>query len=165
MSVPVRLERHPGQPLLVVRLSVGPQDLPRAVPSACGAVWKAVKSHGITGAGRLVAVYLDGAIHLEVGVEVDPPAASQGDLIASTTPSGPVATATHFGPYSQLHQAHDAIHGFCRQNALTLAGPSWEVYGHWQDDWNHDPSKIRTDVYYLLTPDAAAPSLTENAST
>jgi hypothetical protein len=34
-----------------------------------------------------------------------------------------------------------------------LAGPNWEVYGHWQDEWNSDPSKIRTDVFYLLVAD------------
>jgi hypothetical protein len=32
-----------------------------------------------------------------------------------------------------------------------LAGPNWEIYGHWQNEWNKDPSQIRTDVYYLLT--------------
>jgi hypothetical protein len=31
-----------------------------------------------------------------------------------------------------------------------LAGPNWEVYGHWTDEWNSDPAKIRTDVFYLL---------------
>jgi hypothetical protein len=24
------------------------------------------------------------------------------------------------------------------------------VYGHWQEVWNSDPTKIRTDVFYLL---------------
>ncbi|MDB5328046.1 MAG: Bacterial transcription activator, effector binding domain, partial [Phycisphaerales bacterium] len=31
-----------------------------------------------------------------------------------------------------------------------MAGPNWELYGHWDQSWNDDPSKIRTDVYYLL---------------
>jgi hypothetical protein len=31
-----------------------------------------------------------------------------------------------------------------------LAGPNWEVYGHWKDEWNSDPSKICTDVFYLV---------------
>ena len=36
--------------------------------------------------------------------------------------------------------------------ALGLAGPNWEVYGHWHDD----PSQLRTDVFYLLQ-DAGEP--------
>jgi hypothetical protein len=27
---------------------------------------------------------------------------------------------------------------------------SWEIYGHWEESWNTDPSKIRTDVFHLL---------------
>jgi hypothetical protein len=26
-----------------------------------------------------------------------------------------------------------------------------EVYGHWLDEWNTNPSRIRTDLYYLLS--------------
>src|SRR5437763_728362 len=26
----------------------------------------------------------------------------------------------------------------------------WEIYGHWEESWNTDSSKIRTDVVYLL---------------
>jgi hypothetical protein len=37
-----------------------------------------------------------------------------------------------------------------RAQGHELAGPSWEVYGHWLDEWNSDPRKIRTDVFYLL---------------
>jgi hypothetical protein len=49
-----------------------------------------------------------------------------------------------------MHGAHDAIHQWCKANGRTFAGPSWEVYGHWTDECNRDPSKIRTDIYYLL---------------
>src|SRR4030095_215394 len=31
-----------------------------------------------------------------------------------------------------------------------LTGISWAIYGHWDERWNADPSKIRTDVFYLL---------------
>jgi hypothetical protein len=36
------------------------------------------------------------------------------------------------------------------------AGPSWEVHGHWKDEWNSDPTKICTDVFYLVAPGGAA---------
>jgi effector-binding domain-containing protein len=147
----VRLEQHPGIPLAVVRRRATQQQLPQVVPEACGAVWNVVRSQNIPDAGRHVAVYLDDQINLEVGVELEATFASHGEVIASTTPSGPVATTTHIGPYQLLHRAHEAIQQWCQQNGHTPAGPNWETYGHWQQEWNNDPTKIVTHVYYLLT--------------
>jgi hypothetical protein len=31
-----------------------------------------------------------------------------------------------------------------------------EIYGHWENEWNADPSRIRTDVYYLLSDDSGS---------
>jgi effector-binding domain-containing protein len=153
MDHDVRLEQHPGRPLAVVRRLAKPPDLSKVVPDACGTVWGVVRAQQIAGAGRHVAVYLDGQINLEVGVELEAPFGGSGEVIDSATPTGPVATTTHYGPYGRLHEAHAAIHRWCAAHGHTQAGPSWEVYGHWIDDWNRDPSRIRTDVYYLLVAD------------
>jgi effector-binding domain-containing protein len=102
-------------------------------------------------AGRHVAIYWDGSIRLEVGVELHGPFAEHGEVVRSATPAGAVASVTHFGPYSGLGAAHDAVRRWCRDNNHRLAGPNWEIYGHWQSEWNADPSRIRTDVYYLLS--------------
>ncbi len=152
MAQEVRVEQHHGIPLAVVRRRASQQQLPKVVPEACGAVWNVVRSQQIHGAGRHVAVYLDDQINLEVGVELEAPFAGHGEVVASTTPAGPVAIVTHVGPYGQLHRAHEAIQQWCKNNGRTPAGPNWEIYGHWQDEWNTNPSKIVTDVYYLLTP-------------
>lgn len=116
-------------------------------------MWNVIRAQQIAGAGRHVAVYLDNQINLEVGVELDAPFAGHGEVVGSSTPAGPVATTTHYGPYVQLHAAHAAIQRWCAKNSHALAGPSWEIYGHWHDEWNSDPSKIRTHVYYLLVGD------------
>ena len=102
-------------------------------------------------AGRHVAIYWDGSIRLEVGVELYGPFAEEGRVVRSATPAGPVAWTTHLGPYSGLGAAHDAVRQWCRANTRKLAGPNWEIYGHRQSEWNTNPSEIRTDVYYLLT--------------
>src|SRR6516165_7202501 len=52
--------------------------------------------------------------------------------------------------------AHDAIRQWCRANNRQHAGPNWEIYGHWQSEWNTNPSQIRSDIYYLLTLDAGS---------
>ena len=101
--------------------------------------------------GRHVALYLDDQINLEVGVELQTPWAGYGEVVGSALPAGTVATTVHFGPYNRLHEAHQAIRDWCANHGYALAGPSWEIYGHWEDAWNSDPSRIRTDVFYLLT--------------
>jgi effector-binding domain-containing protein len=146
----VRLEQHGGQPLAVVRRRARPHELSKIVPEACGTVWGVIRAQQVSGAGRHVALYWDDQINLEVGVELEAPFAGHGDVIGSATPAGRVATTTHFGPYGQLGNAHEAICQWCASNGYKLAGPRWEIYGHWVDEWNSDPSKIRTDVYYLL---------------
>jgi len=151
MEYNVRLEQVVSCPLAVVRRRASGQELAKVVPDACGEVWKVVRSQKVQGAGRHVAVYLDGQINLEVGVELAAPFAGYGEVMASATPSGWVAVTTHYGPYGLLHLAHAAIRRWCAANGQTLAGPQWEVYGHWQDAWNSDPSQICTDVFYLLT--------------
>ena len=102
------------------------------------------------GPGRHVAVYLDDLITMEVGVELDALFGGLGEVIGSSTPSGTVAATTHFGPYSRLHEAHEAIRRWCLDNGHALVGPNWELYGHWEGAWDDDPSKITTDVFYLL---------------
>ena len=69
---------------------------------------------------------------------------------ASATPSGLVVTTARYGPYSDLHLAHDAIHRRRRRSGYQLAAPNWEVYDHWKDEYNSDPSKIRTNVFHFL---------------
>ena len=148
----VRLEELRARPLAVVRRRVSRSQLSVVVPAACGEVWNVIRAQQIRGAGRHVAVYLDDQINLEVGVELDAPFAGHGDVIGSATPAGAVATAVHFGPYNQLADAHGAILRWCERHGHPLAGPTWEIYGHWVDEWNRDPAKIRTDVFYLVQP-------------
>jgi effector-binding domain-containing protein len=145
----VRLQHLDAVPLAVVRRQAQQSELPRVVPECCGLVWNALKSQGVRG-GRHVAVYLDCTIQVEVGAEVNAPFVEQDGLVRSATPAGTVASTTHFGPYSGLGSAHDAVRRFCAEGHHRLAGPSWEIYGHWQPAWDDDPSQIRTDVCYLI---------------
>ena len=154
MEYDVRLEHVSSRPLAVVRRRASSKELSRVVPDACGAVWSVVRALKIPGAGRHVALYLDDAINLEVGVELETPFAGHGEVVGSATPTGAVATAVHFGPYDRLHEAHRAIREWCANHGRERAGPSWEIYGHWVEAWNRDPSGIRTDVFYLLKADA-----------
>src|SRR5262249_23573641 len=147
-----RVEDFDGCPLAIVRRRATLAQLSSVIPEACGTVWNVIRAQHVAGAGRHVAVYLDDAINLEVGVELAAPFAGHREVIASALPAGSVATTIYFGPYQQLAAAHDAIHQWGRDNGITFVRPCWEVYGHWKDEWNRDPSKIQTDVFYLIGP-------------
>ena len=138
-------------PVAVVRRQARPADLSRIVPECCGLAWKAVRAQNAP-AGRNVAIYWDGSIRVEAGVELAGPFTDQGEVVQSRTPGGPAASVTHWGPYGELGAAHAAILEWCRASGYRPTGPQWEIYGHWETAWNDDPSRIRTDVCYLVTP-------------
>lgn len=148
-SYAVQLQRLDSVPVAVIRRQASLSELSRVVPECCGLVWDAVRAQQAQ-AGRNIAIYWDGDIRLEVGVELLGPFAEDGEVVRSTTPAGAAASATHCGPYGGLVAAHEAVRRWCSANNHSLAGPCWEIYGHWQPEWNNDPSLIRTDVYYQL---------------
>ena len=147
----VQLAYLKSVPLAVVRRQARSSELATVVPKDCGVVWAFVRARNLH-AGRNVAVYWDGSIRLEVGVELEEAFEEPGDIFRSATPAGLAASVAHFGPYAQLGPAHEAIRHWCRVHGHQLAGPNWELYGHWQNEWNTDPSKIRTDVFYQVAP-------------
>ena len=81
-------------------------------------------------------------------VGVKAPFAAAGAVLPLETPHGVAAMTTHHGDYGRLGEANAAIIAWCEANDRQRAGPSWEVYGH----WNEDPAKLTTEVYYLLRP-------------
>lgn len=150
MEYAVRIKRLSSHPLAVVRRRATAAELAIIVPAACGTVWDVIQAQKIEGVGRNVAIYLDDEINLEVGVELDVPFEGLDEVVGSTLPAGTVATLTHFGPYDLLHKAHRVIRQWCADRDYRLIGPNWEIYGHWIDEWNRDPAKILTDVFYLV---------------
>ena len=146
MTYDVRVENLPSRPFAAVQRVAKPNELSRVVPKACGAAWTALKKFPNAKPGRHVAVYLDGQITMQIGVEVDGPFAGDAELFPSATPGGRIAWTRHIGSYAGLRDAHAAIRRSCKEQGHALAGPNWEIYGHWTDD----ESKLYTDVFYLL---------------
>ncbi len=135
-------------PMLALHVQADENGFGDAVPAACGRAWNLVKELGIAG-GRMIAIYISAAEAI-VGIEVESGIEGTGDLISRETPSGEVAHVVHLGPYALLGRAHEAVREWSSQSNGKLAGPNWEIYGHWDPAWASDPSQIRTDVYYAL---------------
>lgn len=100
--------------------------------------------------GQNIFVYrgVEGApdqIDVEFGVGCVAPFVAAGSVVFGVTPSGAVATTTHWGDYGGLEHAHAAVIAWCRNHDVSLAGPRWEVYGHWREGVTP-----RTDIYHLV---------------
>jgi len=146
MAHDVQVVQVAPQLTAVVRTQAKQADLSRVVPQLCGEVWAFAKAQTLPRPGRHVALYLDGVMNVEVGAEVSQPFTGDGRVVCSSLPTGTAATTAHWGPYAKLGDAHQAVLEWVAKNGRTLAGPSWEVYGHWIDD----PAQLRTDVFWLL---------------
>ena len=150
MSYSIELAPSEAIHTAVIRGQMEPEELSRFVPAACGEVWSFIRAAGLPRPGRHLALYLDTQGSVEVGAEVAEPFASNVRVQCSQLPAGRVATTVHFGPYPGLSKAHAAIRRWCAEEGHPLSGICWEIYGHWEESWNADPSKIRTDVFHLL---------------
>jgi effector-binding domain-containing protein len=93
-----------------------------------------------------VMLYKGDSPDVEVGVLVTAPFEPDGRVVASELPGGEVATATHRGEYARLGVTHDAVREQAAAHGRELAGPRWEIYGHWRAD----PSELETEVFWLL---------------
>jgi effector-binding domain-containing protein len=93
-----------------------------------------------------VMLYKDDAPTVEVGVLLDEPFPPHGRVVPSRLPHGSAAMTIHRGDYATLERAHDAVRRFAGREGLELAGPRWEIYGH----WHSNPGELETEVYYLL---------------
>ena len=124
-------------PLAVVPRQARASELAVVVPEGCGVVWSFIRAHQHR-AGRHVAVYWDGTIRLDVGVELNGSLPDGGDIVRSATPAGLPPSDSPRASITQLGTAHRAIRDWCSGARAPAGGPNWEIYGHWQDEWNAD---------------------------
>ena len=150
MRYPIELMDSKPIHTAVIRSRVPAKELAQFVPAACGEVWSFIRSAGLPRPGRHLALYLDAQGSVEVGAEVSEPFAGNDRIHCSQLPAGSTVTTAHFGPHGRLSDAHAAIREWCARHGQPCSGVSWEIYGHWDESWNTDSSKIRTDVFYLL---------------
>ena len=111
-------------------------------------VWAFLRQNDLRTDGHNVMVYRNNVptLEFEVGVEVSRTFEASGAVVSSQLPEGRATHTVHMGDYGGLAAAHDAVISWFGTAGHTMAGIRWEVYG----DWDPDPSKVQTDVYWLL---------------
>jgi effector-binding domain-containing protein len=135
--------------LAVVKVTTRIANWPSEFRHSLDKVYAAVRAGQIQQAGHNVMVYRnrpDGLVDIDCGIDTAGPFDSVGEIVYSTTPTGPAVTATHIGPYHLLGNTHSAIVSWAKQNGHRLAPVCWEIYG----DWHEDPAQLRTDIFHLL---------------
>jgi effector-binding domain-containing protein len=140
----VRVVDAAPQRIAAVRRSATRPELGKTIIGGFDVLWPFLRAAKVR-TGRNVVIYRDGLAQLEIGVEIFTDLAPADPVFMSSTPAGEAVTATHFGDYAQMHGAYQAIERWCASAGRKL-GPSWEVYGHWEED----PARRRTDIFFLL---------------
>src|SRR6266513_125277 len=151
-TVTVQLARP--RSIAAVRFRLPIRDVTRLFADYLNQVYAASRAGAIELDGQNIFVHsgdAHGEADVEFGVGTRRSFDRIGAVVHSTTPSGEVATTTHWGDYADLGAAHDAVVAWCRSQRRSIVGPRWEVYGHWSDN----PATRRTDIFYLLKDDAA----------
>jgi effector-binding domain-containing protein len=150
MGHEVHTEQAEARQLAAIRTSTTRDQLGADIVRALDKVWPVLREQQVR-TGHNVIVYrgADGTtLDIEVGVEALSEFTGDGEIRATATPSGEVATTAHYGEYSKMAPAYAALEQWCHATGRRATGVSWEVYG----DWDEDPAKVRTDLFILLEP-------------
>lgn len=145
---PVSVQTAAARGMAAVHARLAPRRVAATFAEALDRVYAAARNGAVGVDGQNIFLYRDapdGDVEVEFGVGVAAPFQSAGDVRYAELPAGRVATATHWGDYGRLGETHAAVTTWCREHGHALAGPRWEIYGHWNPD-----EQPRTDVYYLL---------------
>ena len=158
MAYEARLVDVAAQPIAAVRRGTTRDTLGKTIVGGFNALWPYLRASAAR-TGRNVVIYRHGLTDIEIGVEIFSDVVPSGEVFIAATPAGEAVTAVHFGDYAEMHGAYQAIEQWCA-DAGRRTGPSWEVYDHWEDD----PTKRRTDIFFLLGDCARRQNLHDTCS-
>jgi effector-binding domain-containing protein len=149
----VRAEQCRARHLAAVGATTTHQRLSADILRLLDMVWPVLREQGVATGHNVVVYYrgYGGAFTIDAGVETLTEFSGGGDVQPVSTPAGEVATTAHYGEYSDMAGAYQALDQWCTRHGRAPAAVSWEVYG----DWDDDPAKRRTDIYFLLEPMAS----------
>ena len=151
-TIPVTFVTVEARPTAVIAQATSWEDFPSLWGQVLDDVYRFVRRRGDPATGdaserwQNVMLYKDDRPDVEVGVLVAGPFEPAGCVISSMLPGGEVATAIHRGDYAGLGATHDAVRAHVAAGGRELAGPRWEIDGHWRED----PAELETEVFWLL---------------
>ncbi|HEY4216788.1 MAG TPA: GyrI-like domain-containing protein [Gemmatimonadaceae bacterium] len=152
-SYTVTVQQGAPRAIAAVSARVTARRIPEMFRVYLDQVYAAARSGALHIDGQNIFVYrtvadLPEEIDVDFGVGITAPFAPTGSVRMVDLPTGEAAMTIHRGAYSGLGGAHAAVLAWCRTNGRSLAGTSWEIYGHWTEN----EAQLETTVCYLLAP-------------
>ncbi len=141
-------------PILFIQRQVAPAELQGVFAECFPQIFGHCMQAGHAIAGHPMARYISAEEPLftvDCIIPLQQAAPGEGEIQAGTLQAGPVAFATHSGPYEGLGQSYDAIERWIADNGLTKNGAAWEWYITDPGD-EPDPAKWATEIYWPITP-------------
>jgi AraC family transcriptional regulator len=152
MAYSIETKELSSQPALVIRRRINRSELAATLGALYGRIFQYSQQSGAALAGPPFTRYLEwgpGLIHIEAGMPVAAAVPGNGEIAADALPSGPVAFATHAGPYETLNEAHAAVEIWIAAQGLAPAGPPWESYVTDPADFPN-PADWKTEIFWPL---------------
>lgn len=145
----VRISDEPARTTAVRKATTTWSEFPALWPKLSGDVWTCLRAGGVTSGCPNVMLYRDrpdGAVDVEIGVELRVPCELTGEVVKSGLPAGRVASVEHRGPWTEMSEAYQAFDSWLEATGRQKPTVHWEVYGPHSDD----PEQLFMTIHWLL---------------
>ncbi|MDP2142460.1 MAG: AraC family transcriptional regulator [Gammaproteobacteria bacterium] len=143
-----------AQPILFIQKQVVHTEMQPVLAECFGRLYSHGVPAGLAIAGHPMTRYVkvgQGLWTIDCIMPLLQPAPGVGDMQAGFLASGPVAMATHSGPYEQLVETYVAIEKWISENGFAVNGPAWESYVT-DPGQDPDPNNWKTEVFFPIVP-------------
>jgi effector-binding domain-containing protein len=157
LSEPTFINRDP-QPYAALKFAVPQQDIPQVAPPKIQEILAWAGEHGQP-AGPVFFNYTSmqpgRPMDMEVGVPLAKVVPGDAKVETGTLPGGRYVSVTWTGPYDKLHEAHDSLHRWLKQQKLPLQDGGegttlLEIY-HTDPGEEPDPQTFVTEIAFKIS--------------
>jgi effector-binding domain-containing protein len=139
----------PEQHVLRLQTTARLEEFPRLIPQTCARLFAAAAPE----AGPPYFICFEeptDAVPVEVGVVLQEPGSSAGDLEAATLPPVRAARTIYRGPYEEIMKAYGALYEWIERTGLRIAGPAREMYIT-DPERETDPANYETELLWPVS--------------
>lgn len=158
MTYAIATHHQAAQPIISVRGTCRPSDMPAFIGGAFDRLFGRLGRSGIEPSGPPFAIYhAIGAegMDAEVCVPVAAVLPEADGVVSRVVPAMTVACTLHVGPYERLETAYQAVTQWVDEHGFAAAGPILERYLNGPGDTT-TPSEYRTEIELPVVPVATA---------
>ncbi len=150
MEYEVKVRESAAQEIVSVRGHASVAGMPEFFGTAYRDIFTRLGEVGVRPVGPGFAIYHDpdfreDDVDVEVCAPVEEHVPTEGRVVGSVLPGGPIAYTLHPGSYELIGQAYQALAAWVQERGHEMAGPPREVYLVGVTEVR-DPSQLRTEL-------------------